>query len=340
MKVEKYQTYKGIECLNSCIYNYIFNKGFDISRSDIFFLGQGLDITYTGHPGDKMIYSRQYESNYAFMREFMPDTVCDNIIGKSTGYMSEFLRKNVSDNEGISDNKNMIIQVSSTRLPYNKVFSENDIISHFINVLKYDGINRMYYISDGCPPVMTDMVWEDWISEDALLDNWESMGGKYIILNFNNNKLDTIKNKSAEEFKSQLKAYLRGKNILIKSRYKGYKSAITLFKDMLPLFENNVLDINQLVININRQFKINGFLQAKEFILDKAKALNIEGKICEEYTDIINEWNKQMMLFIKAGISNSPDKFRLLIKDIECLTDRELKVLERMYAETGDKVKR
>lgn len=349
LKYENYQTYKGIECLNSCIYNYILNKGFNISRSDIFFLGHGLDITYTGYPGEKMIYSRQYESNYEFLRKFMPDTISDNIIEKNVDYMSEFLHENIpysqnvsddrsaSYSENVSDNKSIIIQVSSASLPYNKVFSKNDTVSHFINILKYDDVKRQYYISDGCPPTMSDEVWENWISEDMLLDNWSSMGGKYIMLNFNNNKLNTIKDKSVKEFASQLKTYLHGKNILIKNRYKGHRSAITLLKDMQPLFENNVSEVQQLAISINRQFKINGFLQSKEFILDKAKDLSVDENICGKYTDIINEWNKQMLLFIKAGISISFDKFKLVLKDIEELTENELKILEKMYAEIRNK---
>lgn len=330
---ENYRTYKGIECLNSCIYNYIFNRGYNINRSDIFLLGQGLDITYTGHPDEKMIYSRQYESNYVFIKKFMPETICENIVDKDINYMSEFLHKKVSVGE------NIIIQVSSTKLSYNKVFPENDVISHFINVLKYDDNSRKYYISDGCPPVMTDEVWEDWISEDELLNNWSNMGGKYILLKFDNNNLDSVKNESLHEFKTQLKAYIKGKNKLINSRYKGYKSAISLFKDMLGLFENNVSDIQQLVININRQFKINGFLQAKEFVLDKAKDIDTDKDICVQYKDIIDDWNKQMLLFIKTGIISDTDRYRKLIKDIECLTERELKVLEKIYEDVRNKIR-
>lgn len=329
-KYENYRTYKGIECLNSCIYNYIFNKGFNITRSDIFFLGQGLDITYTGHPDEKMIYSRQYESNYLFIKKFMPETICENIVDKDINSMSEFLREKVLSDESI------IVQVSSTRLPYNKVFPVNEIISHFINVLKYDDVNRKYYISDGCPPVMTDEVWEDWISEEELLDNWSSMGGKYIVLKFDNNNLDSVKSKSLQEFQSQLKSYVKGRNILIKSKYKGYKSAVTLLKDMLPLFENNVPETKQLVINVNRQFKINGFLQAKEYILDKTRDINED--ICIQYKDIIDEWNKQMLLFIKIGISSDTNRYSKLIKDIECLTDKELEILENIYGEIRNKV--
>lgn len=323
--MKNYITHKGIECLNSCLYNHIHGEGFYISHSDIFFLGQGLDITYTGHPEEKMIYSKQYESNYVFMDKYLPQYLMDSLCGESEQYLGKWLmEKTVKGNY-------VIIQVTSSRLPYNKVFSKKDIISHFINVLDYDADTGQFYISDGCPPVMTDDVYEGWIQEKELLENWESMGGKYIILDFDNNRLSDIqciRQEAGRAFQKQLNTYIKGKSGFFKSRYKGCMSVITMFNDMIPLFENQVPDMGNVIMNVHRQLKINGFLQAKDYILDKARDLKITEDVCKKYENIIREWNGEMMRFIKIGLQVNTAEYIRFIKRVESLAGRELEVLQ------------
>ena len=71
---------QGIECLNSCIYNWLINDNIHINMSDIYFLGNGFNMHYTGNYGAHMIYTEQYEANKRFVRKYAPDSVWDNYI--------------------------------------------------------------------------------------------------------------------------------------------------------------------------------------------------------------------------------------------------------------------
>lgn len=322
--MKDYKTHKGIECLNSCLYNHILNKGYPITGSDIFFLGHGLNITYTGHLEEKMIYSEQYESNHRFLKQYLPKSLHSSLLDVAMPEMKSFLVQT------IREEKALILMVSSPQLSYNKVFQKNITITHFINVIDYNADKRAFLVSDGCPPVLSDEVYEDWLDEQELLDSWESMGSRYVILNFDNNRLDEAPDKSAEEFVRQLEHYVKGRNRFIKSKYKGYRSVATLLKDMIPLFEHRVPEISPVVMNVHRQLKINGFLQSKEFILDKAKDLQLCDKICQAYHSIIEQWNREMMILIKTGIKADMQEFLQLIERIEILTDKEKNLQENM----------
>jgi hypothetical protein len=329
---EKYITHKGIECLNACLYNYISAKGFnELCHSDIFFIGKGLKIIYTGHPEERMIYSSQYESNIKFIKKFLPESKMDSVADCQLNGMKEFLTSQ------LWNNKNVIIQISSSRLPYNTVFQKKDNISHFINVIDYDGAEGKFYISDGCPPVTTEEIYEGWIEEEELLDNWESMGGKYLILDFENSKIfnetagiSYIKEMSEREFKKQVNSYIKAKRGVIRNEFKGCESINTLLKDMVSLFEKKVPDTKKIVMNVHRQIKLNGFLQAKEFILDKAIDMGKDRIICKEYEEIIRDWNKEMLLLVRAGIKIDIVEYRQIMEDIEVLTKRECEVLREL----------
>ncbi len=72
------------------------------------------------------------------------------------GDMKRFLINSVNKRERI------IIRVSSSFLPYNRLFNKSELISHYINVIDYDAKTNVFIISDGCPPSNEINTYQKW----------------------------------------------------------------------------------------------------------------------------------------------------------------------------------
>lgn len=322
-----YTTEKGIECLSSCIYNYLHNDGFYIDKSDIFFAGNGFDIRYTGKFEKRMIYSLQYKSNFKFLNLYVPEYIQDNRMEFMQGDMKRFLINSVNKRERI------IIRVSSSFLPYNRLFHKSELISHYINVIDYDAKANCFIISDGCPPSNEIETYQNLIDEDELIANWSTMNGEYIILKYNNNCINRVSEEAAHKFTEQLKDYTKDGFCLLKKRYRGYRSIITLMNDITPLFDDKCADIKQIMAEVQKQLRLNGFMQAKYFISDRFSKLDITTSVYNEYRKVIDEWNKIIMKMVKAAIRKNGEDFRRIINEAEKLTVRENNILKEICGE-------
>lgn len=324
---DNYTTEEGIECLNSCIYNYLHNDGFAIDKSDIFFAGNGFDIRYTGKFEKRMIYSNQYESNFEFLNLYVPEYVQDNCVEFMQGDMKEFLIESITKRERI------IIRVSSSLLPYNSLFSKSELISHYINVIDYNEKAGSFMISDGCPPTNDIKAYQNLIDENELISNWSTMNGEYIILKYHDNCINRVPEDAVRKFTEQLMEYIKDSFCLFKRRYRGYRSIITLMNDITPLFDNKCADIKRIMAEVQKQLRLNGFMQAKYYICDKFSKLDTTASVKNEYRKVIDEWNKIIMKMVKAGIRNNGEDFRRVINDAENLTVRENNILKEICGE-------
>ena len=316
-----YRTYKGIECLNSCIYNYLKNDNFKVSPSDIFFSSNGFRIRYRGKLCDRMIYSEQYKSNFKFLKLYMPGFIEDNYIMGDNENMKLMLISHIKHKERI------IIRVSSSMLPYNKIFKKNQIVSHYINVIDYSYERNTFTVSDGCPPINTNSVYQGEIEADALIDNWCIMNGEYIILKYDNNVLYKIKSDSDAMFEKQIMEYIKSPKVFWSSKYKGIGCILTMFEDMRYLFESKVSRISDIAANISRQLYIEGFMQSKYFVLDKVESMNISDNIREKYKENIDNWNRIILKMVKSAIKGDINEFDVVVKDVKKVNESESRIL-------------
>lgn len=322
MVKESYTTYKGIECLNSCIYNYLKNDGFEICLSDIFFGGRGLDMRYTGMLSERMLYSYQYKSNFKFINLYLKDSIVDNYVAELYD-MKEFLINSVKNNEKI------ILRVSSSNLPYNKVFDKNKIISHYVNVIDYDLVKDVFIVSDGCVPVNGESIYQGETAANVLIENWRKMNGEYLILQYNEYMAHSLKKDSYKVFKKQIRNYIKSKNHILGSRYKGMDCILSLQEDMYLLFEKQSDDLQNIVIDIRRQLNMEGFMQAKYYIYDKMCDICVSDEICKAYEENICNWNKVIFNFVKAGLKKNMEEYQEVVRFTSKLNEEERKILSR-----------
>lgn len=322
-RTDNYNTQKGIECLSSCIYNKLYNDGINIRKSDIFFAGNGFELHYTGKFESRMIYSKQYESNYKFIKLFMGKSRADNYHSNAFENMRDFLIKQTEENGEV------IIRVSSSWLPYNKVFHDDKAISHYINVLDYE--TGRFVISDGCPPVTGNEIYFGTIEENVLIDNWKNMNGEYFIIKYDRQSLSDVSEYAGSVLKKQLLRYLKCDYNPIRKKYNGYKCFLTMLEDMQPLFDNEVAELGKIVLECNQQFRINGFLQSKEFLLEKLREISIDENMVNNYEDIYKQWNRLLLMLTKAGIKQDKKLFLEILKEADRLTCEENILIQKVY---------
>lgn len=313
-----YITSKGIECLNSCIYNNLHNKGFNINHSNMFFDGGGFNIHYSGNYGKHMIYSKQYESNFVFIEKYLGKSIHGVLEDYSYQEKCKMLR------DMILQNMDVIIRVSSSRLPYNEIFNSKSEVSHYVNVIGFNSKKDTFLVSDGCAPLKKKGVFCGEVAAEDLISNWCNMGSEYLII-VCDNELPYLTDTANTKLKIQLEKYLKGDFGLLRKKYSGYRSIITLLKDMKPLFVNNVPELRNIIMECNKQIQIDGYRQSKDFLIDKMKNMNMD---VTAYEKVISEWDKELIMLMKAGISRDADLYESVVSNIDDIIRRENAIIE------------
>lgn len=327
---------QGIECLNSCIYNWLINDNIHINMSDIYFLGNGFNMHYTGNYGTHMIYTEQYEANKRFVRKYAPDSVWDNYIEEDIDSIDN---KKVFLINMLEKYQRIIIRLSSSSLSYNKKFSRDKEISHYITVVGYEKNHFMIY--DACPPVTDKDVYSGEIDDKDLLDNWNTYNNEYLILRYERDafKEDRIREEVIAARNNQLKDYLKNPLLSNKKRYRGYRCFISLLEDMQSIFSNNI-DTKGVMAECNRQLRIEGFEQSKKFIFDNIftsgsdfENHDYQNQKYQEYQEIVKHWDKLIMNMFKAGIKGNVDLFNQVIEEAKRLILEENRILKNIIKE-------
>lgn len=313
-----YKTLQGYECLSSCIGNYLMYDGININASDIFFLGNGFNITY--NINEKIIKTDMYEANFKFMNLFGVKYEQKSFTDRISAI--EFLKKSVLCE------KKVIIKVSSSFIKYNRVFSQSNNSPHYINVIgiKQDEV----YISDGFVPTRIASVYEGWISLDQIVSAWEAMEYRCLILNFDKINFDKNMIENNIKFKIQkgIKSYLDG------GIYSDFCYGVTAARKLLSELNELILKDNfyESVVFMNYQLRVYGFLSSKNMILAKIRDFGLSANVCEGYENVINMWEKVLLLLIKVGISKKLDTLDELISTVDDCIENERSVLNDIVA--------
>lgn len=321
---ENYSTKRGLECLNSCIYNYLENNNINILQSDIFFSGLGFNIYYLSDGYTHKIKSKQYDANISFINKFLPDSIIDNYIETYPGELVKKLDTVIHNNEML------IINVSSSHLKYNKVFDSNTVVPHYINIIGMDYDKELIKISDGCPPIIDKSCVEEWTEIKDITNNWQSMNGRYLILNYRDFNMELVKKQAYKNMKKQLKNYLKTSSFLSGSKTTGYQSIIKLYEDIIELLLSENKNKLNIIRDINQQLRINGYLSSKYFLLEKLTDLNCDNKIINSYNSVIKKLEMFFLQTMKVTIKKNMEEIDRLLPCIEELVTEENEIIREV----------
>ncbi len=318
-----YYTYRGIECLNSCIYNFLINDNQPITQSDIFFSGGGFDISYSRR-NIYHIKSKQNDSNVQFIKTYIKESVIDNVLETYDGEMRTFLEK-----KAVSGHP-LILNVSSSNLPYNKLFDRNHVVTHFINIIGIDMDNNMIKISDGCAPVTGGGCFEDWIDLDIVTDNWQWMNGRYIELNYENIDIQKIKDRAYENMIKGIKKYLHKDKARFKTNINGHQAVLKLFEDIRTMLQHHPQNSLQVIRNINQQLRMEGYIGSKRYLLEKFKEIGGKEELTASYERLIGEYDMICLKALKSVIKKKPEEIDNLIMQINRSVQEENEILREV----------
>lgn len=279
-----YKTYQGYECLNACIVNRLREMKYDVTGSDVFFIGEGSDYIYREKENNNIVIAnKQFEANFLFCKKSGLDYTVD--------YMRN-CNHIIALEKAIEDYGCITIDVSTLYLNYNKVFEQREAF-HFINVLKMDKDNNSIYISDGYVPTTQPSIYEGWIPFSEILKGWQKSNYKVLIIRgFKKN----------EKFKDELQKtypYMLESLDRYILKQKDNCKIITVFEEILSLIDKKAL-FTEKIFNYHFQLKVNGFLSYKYFVLQQLQKYN--SLLCNEFETLIKEWRRWLINLIKVAV--------------------------------------
>lgn len=308
---------KSYECMNACILNHMNQAGISLSGSDIFFAGGGYPISYKKGSLTR-IKSEGYEANFRFLDKYGIDYRFGRIA--PTGDIMQKL---------LQEPYTITIRMISDCLTYDRVFSQTSGASHFINVLAYNQERKQFYIVDGDVPSAKTGCFAGWMDESDLLRGWALKGGEVLQMRlkikFNQNDFSQqVINEANQQVQSAVENYLNGKRQLFGGVVTG-EQAICCMVEQLGKCAGKYGFLEQ-TREANFRLKVDGYLGAKKFLLEKFREQNVA--IADEYENIIQSWSKWCMLLLKSGMSSSKKKFELVKSRMKELVAYERKSLE------------
>lgn len=319
-----YQTRQGLECLNSCIYNFLINDNQTVSQSDIFFAGGGYDIRYSWGHNVHNIKSMQNRSNFKFIETYLTESIIENVLETDDGEMKNFI------NQMVSEKHKFIINVSSSNLPYNKAFDSSNIVTHFINLIGVDTKNNMVKISDGCAPVTGGGCFEDWLDIENITENWQRMNGRYIELNYGQIDIRKIKQQAYENMMKGIKKYLHRDKAIFKSSLSGHQAILRLFEDIQEMIRYNPENSLAIIREINRQLRVEGYISSKWFLLEKMRELNCDEASISAYEGLIYEYDMICLNAMKCVIKKKPELMDKVLEQVSRSVRIENEILEKV----------
>lgn len=315
---KEYQTLQSYECLNACLVGYLNYLGLKIKGFDLFFGGDGCDISFYEDNG-LHIGAPIYEANFNFLDKW--GIPYEHKRGLEPEEAMVRLRSAVESEECIS------IRVTSELLKHSPVFRQTSGAPHYLNILGLDEERKMVYISDGYVPAYHPEIYEGWVELDDIFTGWQSMRFDYIIISKVEWNKREITEYSAESFRKSIQLYL-------KPGLKNY--GISSVIEMLLAVENIYEDCNirMVAFDMNYQLKTYGFLTVKKFIYECLQYQKKEMKTLLQYEMLLERWNRFCLFLMKAGVSGNLNEFIKLKNSALELTKMEQEILTTAKCES------
>lgn len=128
------------------------------------------------------------------------------------------------------------------------------------------------------------------------------------------------------QVKRSIKCYLDGTDHFWLSRSTGEKAISCMVKEMGKYVEKK--DFRDITIDANLRLRVDGYMGAKKFLLEKLWEQG-KTKLAEEYKILIDRWSKWCMLLLKSGLVATPENFSFVKQRMEELVQQEHHILEK-----------
>ena len=288
--------------------------------SDIYFAGNSFDISYT--KGSYQIKSAQNQGNFNFIRTFLTESERENIIETYDGEMKAFLY------EKLSQHCRLMLRVSSSNLPYNKAFDPKKIVSHFINVIGYNQETDEIKISDGCAPITGGGCYEGWIDTDTIIENWQLMNGEYIELRYDTLDCSSIQKQARANMKKEIERYLRTDKAFFKSTIHGHQGILRLFQDTQAIMQAGEPHTLEIVSALNKQLRIEGYLSAKGFLLEKMQEYQWGIEQRTKYEQLVQAYDNICFTTMKCVIKKQKEDMKKIVERVKQVVAEEQQLLQ------------
>lgn len=320
MELKGYTTVQGYECLNSCIVNFLRYEGYNIKSYDVLVIGSGLHITYNGQNGIPQISTSIFDSGFRFLERTGIFFEFHNGRGEEdfSFLQQQFLKK-----------KRIILRVNSTKLSYNKVFHQEGVIQHFVNLTGISKDCSKIKISDGCAPAYQESIYEGWIYMDDFIAAWSEMKFGYIVLDFYNSKQFAL-----EIYNSKRVFYNEMRENSGKFANKMMSKGIFAIKTFRKKVRNSLIDpscfsIEETSYLICQKIQIGGILPLRKmmylYFLEREK----NGEMAENYKEIVAAWEKLSLLLIKFSVTQRKSDVTKIDEVMDNIWEKEERCMKK-----------
>ncbi len=304
---------QGHECLSACIGNILNVKYQKIAANEIIIGGDGFFITYDKYR--KVIGSPMYEANYNFMDKY--EVKYRHKKFESTEEAVSFLE------EALSKEVLLILKVDAKQLVYSRVFGQATDSPHFINVLRKR--QEQYDICDGYVPTRDATVFEGTMEKSQVINAWKDMKFEYLVLETlpEKNEKEMIEEIEKSLFES-IRKYCQGG--MDNNIYYGKDAIYEMFLEGQKHLERS------RAYEVNYQLRIYGFLDTKEMVCSMLQKRERYQKEAQEYAQIIQEWDRLCMVYLKAVISKNKEQYERFLQKIRTCIEAEDRVLIKIIS--------
>lgn len=308
---------QSFECMNACIVNHLNQAGIKVSGSDLFFAGCGYPIHYKKGSLTR-IASEGFDANFRFLDQYKLAYQFGRVSPTKETLLGFLVRS-----------ESITIRMVSDFLTYDPVYSQTSGASHFINVLDYEKQEKKFFIVDGDVPSAQTGCYSGWVDEDDLVRGWSVQCGEILRLHIPENLNDTdfsrrVREEANRQAVNAVHQYLNGKNSRFSSRVSGDKACICMLQDLEKYVQKK--EYRELTRDANFRLRINGYMGAKNFLLEKFREQG-RTELAESYGKIIEGWSRWHMLLLKSGLVPTMKNFELVKKRMEELVKQERAIL-------------
>lgn len=308
MIVEKgYVTQRGSQCILSCLANYLAFRKIDLSEAELFFRMKGYKLRRS--ESGIMIYSVSIFDNPEDLGVPYKIYKFDN---------REEARKSLIN--FVQNEANVAILMVANKLRYNSAFKyADDVATHCVNVIGYDGDNRFYF-SDGYIARFKGDMFEGYVSLEDFVDAWEAYEFMHVVTDTDKMLEESYKHIDID-IGEIAKEQIENNKILRKQ----FSERLQWLKGLLHTeeFEKNVMETNTYI-------RLSGLLTVKSYFQEFLESRYPETGLAKMYEDLGKEWNLISCMLIKLAYSNDITELEDIGRHISEAFDKEDVILAEM----------
>lgn len=328
---ENYKTRLSKSCLISAFSNLFINSNANIDESDIFFIGNELDLTFEWQDNTQLSEMKIfYDSDKMicnFFEKFNENIYMYTAPHTNLNLYKSFIAKKIDD--GIP----IFADIYTKNVPYYPI-KPKSYRSHALTIIGYDNENAI--VSDCLiPGIKTE--YDTYLGPISFLDLYNIASNQdYLIYEFEyKSAIDKLKKYKAID---SLNCFCQSLwKFYHNDKYKFYSFAEKINNFSKEYSKKEILDWSEEVFF---HIKYNGICYSKNLILEHYKKLcnqtsiDCKKEITDELIRSANEWNVINYSLLKANINTKPDDKYLKISDyIYQRSNHDAEIYKKIYDE-------